>query len=308
MKKFFKKIKLEFFYLRKAFFEYRQGWSYIYYKYIVAPQILKSNQVLEKPINQPDLSIHILTCHRDLVMTIWSLASFYFKTGISGELIIHNDGSLTETDKKYLKKFFPSAKVLETANFLRDYADKIDQYPILKKFRSTYTNFSFKKLVDPYFVSDKKFRLIVDSDLIWYGPPTEIKDQITDSSNKSLMQSNNSKIYVTFRDGTKIDDKFAGANAGIIFYVHNNFNLEKINSFLSKLNVDKPINLQFADQLGHAFCLDNLELLSSEVYPIAGKLHEKVVVRHYTSPRRPLFYIEGLKSLNLEEYGFSKRN
>jgi hypothetical protein len=293
----FKSLKLELFYIRKAFFNYHNGWMYLYHKYWLAPKILKSNKVLEKPINQEDFSIHILTCHRDLVMTIWSLSSFYQVMDRIGQLYIHNDGSLSEVEKKTLKKFFPSSIVLDTASFLQDYEKEISEYPVLKHFRSTYNNFSFKKIIDPYFTSDKKFKLIIDSDLFWFRKPEEIEEQFSSDSHKSFMQSNNTLIHVSFKDGSKISDKLAAGNAGIIFYNKDNFSTDKFAEFLDRLDISNERNLHFVDQLGHAYSLNDLELLPKDNYIIKGEVNDSTVVRHYTSPRRVLFFTEGVKVL-----------
>ena len=100
MNKKTQQFKLEFFYLRKAIFEYHRGLKYFYNRYFLAPNILKADKVLEGSINNENLSLHVLTHHQGLSMTLWSLASFYDKSGITGKLFIHDDGTLTEKDKK----------------------------------------------------------------------------------------------------------------------------------------------------------------------------------------------------------------
>lgn len=291
-----KQIKLEFFYVRKSFFQYKKGFQYIKNKYFLSKKVLKSNKILESPANHQDYSIHILTCHQDLVMTIWALASFYKVSSVIGLLYIHDDGSLTQADKKQLNKFFPSSILVESSKFLENFEETLNAYPVLKKFRSTYNNFSFKKIIDPYFVSDKKFHLILDSDVLWFKQPTELESVLQGQENKSFMQYNNISIPVTFKDGNKTDDKISKMNAGIILYSKENFDVDKLSQFLEKLDTSIFKNLHFADQAGHAYCLKNLEALPAR-YKIKGEVNQATVVRHYTGPRRPLFYIEGLELL-----------
>ncbi|NUM25110.1 MAG: hypothetical protein HUU49_00630 [Candidatus Buchananbacteria bacterium] len=290
-------LKLEFFHIRKAFFSYHQGWDYVRAKWFLAPKILDLPKILERPINSKDLSVHLLTCHRDLLMSIWSLASWYQSATIFGQLIIHNDGTLTKDDKQLLLSFFPSAKIVETSNFLKEHDDIVTRYPALYEFRSQYKNFSFKKLVDPYFTSSTPMNLIIDSDLFWFKAPKEIEDQILAGGAVSLMQANNSPTDVTFKNDFAVDRRLTMANAGIIFYAKSNFNFEKLNMFLGSLDTTDPKSLHFADQLGYAICLDNLELLSPEVYPIKGKVTSRVSIKHYTGPRRVLFYLEAITTI-----------
>lgn len=290
----FKKFKLHLFYIRKAFFQYRRGFTYLFRRYLFASKILKTTLVLEKPINNQDLSIHILTCHRDLTLTVWSLASFYQVMPVLGQLFIHNDGSLNGGDIALLKRFFPSAKLVKANDFLTRYSDKLANFPTLAKFRRQYNNFSFKKIIDPYFVSDKKFILILDSDILWFKPPVDLVAGIKGGGVNSLMQKNNVAIYASLKDGKAVAEKFAWFNAGIIFYNKENFDCQKLSDFFDSLDTTQPKNLHFADQLGHAHCLKNLLPLSEEKYIIGGAITNQVVAKHYTGPKRALFYLEGI--------------
>ncbi len=294
-----KNIKLQFFYLRKSFFQYKKGFEYVYYKHILAPKILKINKVLEKPINNNDLSIHILTCHKDLVITVWSLASFYNNIELSGQLFIHNDGSLNSADQDILKKFFPNSKIINPNYLFEKYSDKLDAYPMIKKFRLEFNGyFLLKKLIDPYFISDKKIRLVIDSDLLWFFPPTEIIDAINGNGigSRSLMMKNNRSCYIYFNDG-KLNDDLASFNSGIVLYSKADFNLDKLSDYLSKIDIENKENAHFIEQAGYAYCLNNLISLPENLYTIKDKVEGNTVVKHYTSPRRPLFFIEGLKNL-----------
>ncbi len=306
MNSLIKKIKLDFFHIRKAFFAYGQGWAYLYYRYIVAPKILRLKTPLDRPISYPDFSIHILTCHRDLLMFVWSLASFYRHSDIVGQVVVHDDGSLTASDQALIKRLFPSVDIRQTSDFLKDYQSNLNNYPILNDFRANYKNFSFKKLIDPYFVSIKSFRLVVDSDLFWFRSPIVIKQALNGSNDKSLMQQNNIPIYVSFKDGSIVADYLAQANSGIVFYRRENFDLEKLREFFDKLDTNIEKNLHFADQLGYAYSLKNLSFLPSEIYPIKSPWTDEVSIKHYTGPRRSLFYVEGVKRLAKEILNFQQ--
>jgi hypothetical protein len=294
-------IKLELFYLRKAFLQYKKGVKYLYNKYFLAKKILKCKNILEKPINNDDLSIHVLSGHKDLIMLIWSLASFYRSIDIVGELYVHSDGSLTEKDKKILKKIFPSIKIIEPQRFLEKYSQELEKYPIIKRFRTKYPQFFLlKKLIDPYFVSDKKYHLIIDSDLIWFRKPEEIQEEIQSRCQNSLMMTNNTFCYVTFRGGFRLSDESASYNSGIVLYRNENFDLGKLSNYLDRIDVDNPQNKHFIEQAGYATCLKKLKKLPARYYTIKDEVNIDTVVRHYTSPRRPLFFIEGIEILRSE--------
>lgn len=297
-KKYFKKIKLELFYVKKAFFEYHHGLKYIINKHILAPKILKYDGVLEKSITNPDISMHMLVCHKDVIPSLWSLGSFYSVSRLIGKLFIHSDGTLTENDKNIFARFFPSASIIDAGLFVDKYSEKLNEYSALKEFRMKYQEyFSFKKIIDPYFVSDKQMRLILDSDIVWFASPNDLEEQVALGCLKSQMQDNVIPIFATFNDGSRTNDYIARANAGIMCYHINNFSIQRFEEFLNKIDLNNRQNLHFADQAGHAFSLNNLEYLPVSKYPIKGSVGAETIARHYTSPRRPLFYIEGLEKI-----------
>jgi hypothetical protein len=293
-----KKVKLEFFYFRKAVFEYKHGFRYLTSKYRLAERILKNQTAIDRPINNKNLSIHVLTCHKDMIMMLWSLASYYQVVETIGQLYLHNDGSLTVRDLGVIRRLLPNAIIIESEKFKDNYADELSRYPVIKRFRENYPQFfSFKKIVDPYFVSDRKIRLIFDTDILWFKRPVELEDEISRLCPHSYMQANNVKIEVTFNDGTSLDENLAGYNAGIILYSTENFSLQKFSSFLEKLDVSRERNLHFADQAGHAYALSKLQTLPAARYSIRKAIDSETTAKHFTSPRRPLFYTEGVFSL-----------
>lgn len=290
------KLKLEFFYLRKAFFEYCHGFKYIYNKLFLAPKILETNKILEKPINNFDLSTHLLTCHKDLTMTLWSLASFYKMSVEIGQLYIHNDGTLTVKDKNILKNFFPNAKIVEADEITK--GNYLANHSLLKRFREGNNSyFLLKKIIDTYFLSDKKYHLIIDTDLLWFKDPTEVTVEIRCGCQNSVMVANNSFGYVYFKDGEKLNQELASYNSGIVLYGRDNFDLAKLEEYLGKIDENKKENNHFIEQAGFAWCLKNLKKLDEKKYTIKEAVNEETTVRHYTSPRRPLFYIEGLEKI-----------
>ncbi|MDP3740937.1 MAG: hypothetical protein Q8R08_01255 [bacterium] len=281
-------LKLDLFYLRKAFFEYSKGWRYLHNRYWLARKICRVQKpFVAKGKYFPDLSIHILTCHRDNLIALWSLCSFFANSDFFGDLYIHDDGTLRGWEKRLYKEFFPEAKIINSDMFLAEYGTKFQNNMVLKNFRAKYHHyFSFKKLIDPIFVSGKPLRLILDSDILWFRNPAEIEEQIAAGGKISLMQHN------------PIEIEGVSYNAGIIFYSIQNFDLKKLVGFLEKIDVSRKQSLHFADQTGYAHALRNLEALPADRYRIKGAVSTNTVARHYTSPKRPLFFIEGLEILN----------
>lgn len=294
----FRDIKLNFFYLRKAFFEYHSGWRYLKNKYFFAKKILRWPEALDKPITTQDLSIHVFTSHRDLIMLLWALASFYRVFPMIGQLFIHSDGTLNLADEAVLKEKLPKARLIQPEEFLSRHLDELGQYPVIKTFRTDYPHFFLlKKLIDPFFVSDRKYRLIIDSDLLWFQEPKELEEAIAKGCPKSLMMGNNSECFVYFKGGESAPAELARFNSGVVLYAKENFSLDKLTVYFEKLDVRDRRNIHFIEQVGYAACLKNPAKLPLEKYSIKNPVTVNTVAKHYTSPRRPLFFIEGLEVL-----------
>ncbi|MFH1457482.1 MAG: hypothetical protein ABIF17_05275, partial [Patescibacteria group bacterium] len=250
-------------------------------------------EILEKPVNNLDLSVHILTCHWDFKMFFWSLVSYYKIFNIIGKLYIHNDGTLNSKEINLIKQKFPSAVIIDARDFNEKYADKLEKYPVFKKIRLKHFNFfSFKKIIDPYLASDKKMCLIFDTDMLWFKNPAEIENAIKNNcENLSYMQRNNK-----YKD-KEINKKLTDYNAGIILYARENFNVKILSDYFESLDENNRDDLHFADQTGHVKCLKKLKALPEDKYIIRGKVDENIVAKHYTAPRRVLFYTEGINKL-----------
>lgn len=302
----YRDLKLEFFYLRKAFFVYRAGWRYIYNRWFLAAKIKKNQASLERPTTNSDLSVHILTCHRDAVITVWALASWYAASQQIGQLYIHNDGSLISSDTEMLKKCFPSAQLIDSRTVTSVYAERLAAYPVLAEARKSYPHFSFKKLVDPLVVSSASMRLIIDSDVIWFQGPKEVDAAIAEGGHISLMMKNHYQLPLPTSLPGQVPDLLGWVNAGIIMYHIDQLNHDILDNFIKGLGPEHGSDLHFADQFGLGHSLQNLVLLPERVYTIEYPVDISIVVRHYTSPRRPLLYIEAVPRLMLLLHSISR--
>jgi len=297
MLKKLKALKKEIFYIRKTL-AIGQAPIYFVNKYFIANKIKKAKTVFEKEITNNELSIHLLTCHRDITMLLWSLFSFYKNSKVVGKLFIHNDGSLIKKDKELIRKFFPSATIIEPDYLVKEFSSELDKYPIIKKFRIEYTKYNLlKKLIDPYFVSDKKYLLILDSDIIWFKNPKEIEDELASGGNRSHMMRGQRKCCVEFKGGKIMEDRLAYFNSGVVIFNRENLNFKKLTEFFN--SVDETKENYFIDQAGYAYGLDNLYPLSEKLYSLKEKVDNDTVMFHYTGPLRYKFYTEGVELLRV---------
>lgn len=273
----------------RAFFYYRRGFLYLKMRFFIAPCILRITKPLEKPKTRADFSMHMFFGKRDFLMGLWSLASFYRVMPELGELFLHSDGTLDDRHRAVLRRLFPSARIEDAREFMAKHGRLLDMYPVLKRFRETYTRFQVR-IVDQHFLSGKKYRLFIDSDLLWFREPREIVETLRSGIPTPLMMSNATCVRMTFRDGRETDDVISRPNGGIAFYREDQFNIARATEFLEKSDYRGK---RFGDQPWLAWIL-RPALLPEDTYIIKGAITERVVVRHYTAPQRPKFYLLGL--------------
>lgn len=280
----------------KAFFKYGMGFRYLYNRFIIAPQILRVPSI-ERPVTHPELSMHMLFGKRDFLMAVWSLASFYHSSTIRGALYLHSDGTLGSAHRATLLRLFPHAVFADARDVVASHKDFFDAHEDLKDFRTKYTKFQAKKLLDPYLVSKSQLRLILDSDMLWFKDPTELKVSVEAGVPRPLMMSDRTgaggRSYVTFKDGTRITEDVAACNSGVVLYKKDQFNLVAFSAYLARVDY---LQSKFTDQACYATILQP-ELLPEDRYLIKGALTERVVLRHYTNPSRAKFYCYGLNFL-----------
>lgn len=292
-----KNLKLELYYLKMAFFKYHRGWSYIALKYLGGAKTFRLKPLAPEAAME-NLSVHLLTGSRDWSLALWSLYSFFYYFGYRADLYIHSDGSLGPAAQQQLRRLIPWAKVIMSEDFERDYRRQLATNPIVGQLRFERQDFFLlKKIVDTYWVGDKPLRLILDSDLLWFSRPEELIAAIKAGAADSLMMKSNAASFVSFKDGSILSEPLQWYNSGIVLYQRQNFNWSSFCQYLNRIDQTNKKNRHFIEQAGFASALANLKSLPESGYTIKSAAAGAVRARHYTSPRRPLFFIEGLNKL-----------
>lgn len=294
-----KNLRMEQFYLRRALAQGELS-AYLTNRHLVAPRLLQECPLLERPANTPNLSVHVLTGRKQLGMLAWSVGSFQAVSETRGALYIHSDGSLNAEDTKLLKQMFPSATVIHPGEIRTELDKALAPYPNLQSLRRDESLFMLKKLLDPWFVSPVDFRLVIDTDLIWFHDPSEFGQVCQAGSPVSLMTQDDVKELLNvpyFKDGTPLQMPQASYNSGVVLYHRDTLNMSKLDEYAGRIDISHPRSRHFVEQGGYATAFENLTLLPMDRYSIQAELTSKTVMRHYTTPRRYRFYSQGLPFL-----------
>jgi len=287
-------ISAEALYLYQAIFKYHKPLTYLKNKFFIAPKITNSKKVLGVSDDTADLSVHSLIGKRDFINLLWSLGSFFNVFKEKSKIFLHNDGTLKKWHKEAINLKFTNSVIVEPDEALNKVKESLSDCPDVVDYTiANRKNTYLKKFIDPLVVSNKKFHLILDSDLIWFRTPQIIIKELKSKKPSSfLMRDYNHSYPVHFKDGSSSDEFQSHMNSGIVFYKKDNFDLNKMSKYLTDVDNSNPNSI--IEQSGNAYCLNKLKPLP-DTYKIHKKIDSKTTMRHYTGLQRALFFIEGIQ-------------
>lgn len=279
---------------------YRQPLRYIHYRFFTKSKIRSWFQRVTVPKLDESYSIHFLCSHRDLDMLLWSLAGWYLVVPKSGQVFIHEDGSFTDQDRTMIKKLLPHARLIDYGWAKERFAKWLKNHPMTRKFREHDERYIFSiKLIDPYFVSSAPKRLILDTDLIWFRKPDELLQSLREG--KTCFMKAGVKMFYKFADGQELSEDIAWMNSGVIAYQVQDFSLNALEEFCRRNGEDNPSRV--IEQAGYAYVLSSglpYSYLPQEKYHIKGPITDPVVVKHYTGPKRELYWLQGVPEIRMK--------
>ena len=126
-----------------------------------------------------------LICHRDIHIFLLACKSFLrFYRDVS--VVADSDGTLTRSDIQVLQRQIPGIQIVRRLEADERVSNEIES-DLLKAIRER--DVSFIKLIDVNLFSTKR-RIVVDSDILFLRPPTEIIDWIESDNNRAFHHVN----------------------------------------------------------------------------------------------------------------------
>ena len=126
------------------------------------------------PDHELGVSLHMVLSHNGVLMGQLTLRSLEFHSGFSWSPVLHDDGTLTDTDVKEIKRNFPDARVIRRTD--ADLAlDKVLQdYPHCRNNRMKHP--WFLKVFDTRHFAESDRYIVIDSDIVFFKKPEFILD------------------------------------------------------------------------------------------------------------------------------------
>lgn len=273
----------------------RGGVRATYFRERVAPRIL-----LTPPI--PDTTdgrceIHALTCAADWLGCMWALKTFYWHSGRSYRLCIHEDGTVSPADQETLRRHFPAARLITRARADARAAELLAPYPRTQEFRRQ--NVLAPKLIDFHAFLESDRLLSMDSDVLFFGPPTALIERIERSS--PLLNAWNADCGDSYTVRPEDVERELGfrllprINAGLGVVHRDSIRLEWLEEFLGLAEVSRG-HFWRVEQTLYALCSSRF---GAELLPVEYSLRLEPGIggrpfRHYVGAIRDLLYAEGI--------------
>lgn len=124
-------------------------------------------------------AIHMLLHHGRIHDGIWALYSMRMYAAIPMQIVVHDDGSLTESDSLHLTRLFPGLRLIRRAEADVIVGRKLAEL-CLSGLSALRRDFIFAlKLLDPLILAETKSLILLDSDVITYRRPEQLLSSIT---------------------------------------------------------------------------------------------------------------------------------
>jgi len=186
---------------------------------------------------QNTTNVHTLICHNDISMAITCLSSLINNSFDKLNLIFHDDGSLTQLDTEILMKEFPESEVISKNEADEYIYECIKNYPNCLNFRKN--NILSLKLFDVPIYS-KSLVSYCDTDIFFFRPFKNLF-KFKDSHTSAIFMSDRKESYSLKPLQIYKNQQFnliSKLNSGLYLYDVKNYDLELLDWFLSKLDIN----------------------------------------------------------------------
>jgi hypothetical protein len=278
----------------------KRGWDASYQDHKIRPLITNWTWPFwtEAPMPVP---VHVLTGEKDWQLCAWMLASFFHHTEQNWNIVIHDDGTLTEDTRKRLGGIFKTARIIPRAQADATIEKTLQPLPFAYEYRGMHP-LALKVFDMPYYCEADRF-IVLDSDVLFFNHPREIMDWVgsgakdcwfnEDVADASLITETNALDDL----GVKLWQR---VNSGLCLITKQAIDFEFCDRALGETSILKG-HLWRVEQTLFALCASRFGKggLLPKAYEVSLGRHaaEDCIARHYVGAVRERFFGEGLKRL-----------
>ncbi len=301
-----RRIKTELFFIRRLVSEGygpRYWWPYLKNRFFW--RLLVSKISRYDYVADPDLELHTVCEKKAIWMLVWSLRSFLIMSGLRPVIVIHDDGSIDSDSAGLINSKFANVKIL----FRKETTEQVASLPNLpESIRQVRKNchFFFENPIDILALSKAKKIIIMNTDILFFKPPTEVIDFVMGKTNYDALASQNHRrgdgpfdfdlmMDEYYTQKYKLDEKgVVYVNSGFILFNREKFNVDQLVEYLEHT---KRMLTDYFLEMAYFGCMlaqVNFAFLPLDRYHFKGPVNEKTVFKHFTSPRRYEMFAYGI--------------
>lgn len=301
--KIFNNIKLELFFIRQlAKRRYSLRYWVNYFKNRFFGNYLFRYLPRCEYVADPDLELHTICSRhgRGLWMFAWMLYSFLFYSKLRPLVIVHDDGTLNKSTAELIQSKFANVKIM-----FRDHTTKqileMPNVPEIIKLARRRGHFFLDRLINIMIFSKAKKIIVTDVDVLYYKPPVEVMDFVAGKTSYDALvhrEPNDEFNMMVDEDYAQKHEfkkkQIALMNGGYMIVNKEKISINQLVEYLE--HTKRPLTDYFVEMGGWAYILGQLNFifLPVERYAIKGFVNDKMVLKHYTSPRRHEMFAYGI--------------
>lgn len=278
-------------------------------------QLSREKNLLEKKIPQLivhaeraslpriDTEVHMMLGSDTWLMAIWACRSFEYASGFSWDWVFQDDGTLGSDQILHLQDLLQSCEFRGKLDSDTKIEEALKKFPACDAARKKHIMFG--KMFGPYFHSDKDRYILLDSDILFFGPPLEIVEWARSDSPHFLFNQDIQSAYAV--SPNLLSSHFGcellpRVNAGLALVPKKYVSLEVVEEFLEKFESKSSHDL-WLEQTAYALLasLQTESTLLPKTYEISFSptRSKNCVARHYVGGNlsRPHFFREGVIEL-----------
>lgn len=212
-----------------------------------------------------DCEVRVVVCHRDLLLAINCIKTFYDTLQIPLPLYIHCDGTVTIADRKLLQRHLPFAAIVTPFLANRKLINRLRKYPYALLLRQGWQGI---KLIDIPLLSLSSKVIILDADLYFFRTPTQIKKWILMPADRVSLFMRDYKhfselSFSEFYQNIGIHRMTRPFNSGLLCFVREKYNIEFIEKVIKKIQQTLFERIRFDDS---SWLVENRHLVEQTGY------------------------------------------
>jgi hypothetical protein len=254
--------------------------------------------------------VHVLTSRDMWQPALWAIRSLLFHLGRPLPAVIHHDGSLARRHQRAILQLIPGVRLVAPGDVdpLADHA--LAPWPECRAARRE--SLMARKLIDPWLVAPGRDAILLDSDVLFFGPPTELADWLAGSRAENLWNGDYGEVpspaYSV--DPAAVERAFgfrlpSRINTGLGAVAARSMDWSAVEAFLA---FERPTrDTWLVEQTTYAFLSARFGVrLLPPVYEVAGAGCAPVaglISRHYVGRVRGKLFDEGIPHLRRQLLG-----